>query len=143
MGKCEIVPYGGFGALCNTVLLNFVKNRFRKFFVTYDLDAEDKVEKTLKTLQLERGKDYLPIGLSSAGKRCIEGLLPESVRTAVYGANPDLVQAATNGTKDEKNAASEALKRLLLDEFKGKAVPGEEYFQHFYLLVKRVNAAFK
>ncbi len=67
----EILSYEGTGALSNTVLLRFVKNRYPKFFVTFDLDAADRIEKSLKALQLERGKHYLPIGLNAAGKRNI------------------------------------------------------------------------
>src|SRR5262249_48760404 len=33
----EIVPYEGTGSLQNTVLLRFIKNRFKKVVVTYDL----------------------------------------------------------------------------------------------------------
>jgi putative ATP-dependent endonuclease of OLD family len=123
----EIVPYEGTGALCNTVLLRFVKNRYRKFFVTFDLDAAGQIERTLKSLQLEKSKHYLPVGLSAAGKRNIEGLLPDSVTKSVYAANPSLVQAATAGTKGEQESARNQLKKLLLEEFKTKAKPGAEF----------------
>lgn len=137
----EIVPYEGTGALCNTVLLRFVKNRFRKFFVTFDLDAADRIEKTLKSLQLEKTKHYLPIGLNTAGKKNVEGLLPDSVTTSVYAANPGLVQAATAGTKEEQENARRGLKQLLLAEFKMKAKPGAEFFGHFYSVAKAINKA--
>jgi predicted ATP-dependent endonuclease of OLD family len=137
----EIVPYEGTGALCNTVLLRFVKNRYRKFFVTFDLDAAGQIEKTLKSLQLEKSKHYLPVGLSAAGKRNIEGLLPDSVTTSVYAANASLVQAATAGTKEEQEGARNRLKKLLLEEFKTKAKPGAEFFGNFYALTKAINKA--
>ena len=137
----EIVPYEGTGALNNTVLLRFVKNRYRKLFVTFDLDAIGQIEKTLQALQLEKGKHYTAIGINTPGKKNIEGLLPESVTTAVYGANPGLVQAATAGTKDEQESAKRQLKKLLLEEFKKQAKPGQEYFRHFYLLAKTINKA--
>lgn len=135
----EVVSYEGTGALSNTVLLRFIKNRYRRFFVTFDLDAAERIEKTLKSLQLEKGTHYIPIGLSAPGKRNIEGLLPESVTTAVYGANPNLVQAATAGTKDEQDSAKNRLKKLLLDEFKNQATPGAEFFGNFYSLSKAIN----
>lgn len=135
----DIVSYGGTGALNNTTLLRFVKDRHRRFFVTFDLDAADRIEKTLNGLQLEKGKHYLPIGLNVAGKRNIEGLLPESVTTAVYGANPALVQAATAGTKEEAESAKNRLKRLLLEEFKRRAMPGTDFYGHFYALSKVIN----
>lgn len=45
----EIIPYGGVGSLNNNVLLKFIRNRHKKFFVTYDLDAADSVEKALQS----------------------------------------------------------------------------------------------
>lgn len=137
----EVVSYEGTGSLSNTVLLRFVKNRYPKFFVTFDLDAADRIEKPLKALQLEKGAHYLPVGQNSPGKRNIEGLLPDSVTTAVYGGNAALVQAATSGTKDEQESARSRLKKLLLEEFKAKAQPGEEFFGRFYALAKTINRA--
>lgn len=139
----EIVPYDGTGSLQNTVLLRFVQNRYRKLFVTFDLDAEKHLEKTLAALKLERKKHYMPVGTDAGGKRNIEGLLPDAIRTAVYGANQNLVQEATQGTKDEQDSARNKLKKLLLDEFKRKASPGPEYFSGFYPLVRAINAALK
>jgi energy-coupling factor transporter ATP-binding protein EcfA2 len=137
----DIVSYEGTGSLSNTVLLRFVKNRYRKFFVTFDLDAEDKIEKTLKCLQFEKHKHYLPVGLNMAGKRNIEGLLPDVVTKAVYEANANLVQAATTGTKDEQESAKRKLKNLLQLEFKKRATPGRDFFGHFYVLSKAINKA--
>lgn len=137
----DIVSYEGTGSLQNTVLLRFIKNRYRKLFVTFDLDAADRIEKSLQTLQLEKGKHYMPVGLSGAGKRNIEGLLPERVTNAVYAANTALVQAATAGTKDEQDSAKSRLKKLLLDQFKREAKPGPEDFGHFYALAKVINRA--
>jgi putative ATP-dependent endonuclease of the OLD family len=116
-----------------------VKNRYRKFFVTFDLDATNQIEKSLKALELEAGKHYLPIGLNAAGKRNIERLLPDAVTTAVYGRNASLVSAATSGTKEERESAKNQLKKLLLTEFKGRAQPGQEYFGRFYALSKTIN----
>lgn len=92
-------------------------------------------------LGLEKKIHYMAVGLSSAGKRNIEGLLPEAVRTSVYTANSGLVQAAMNGTKEEQESAKNNLKALLLKEFKAKATPGHEYFGNFYPLVKIINNA--
>jgi energy-coupling factor transporter ATP-binding protein EcfA2 len=137
----EIASYEGIGALSNTVLLRFVKNRYRKLFVTFDLDAAEKLERPLQALQLEKGKQYMPVGLNAPGKKNIEGLLPDSVTTAVYAANPALVQAATAGTREEQENARRSLKKLLLEEFKRAAEPGPEHFGHFYPLVRVINKA--
>jgi hypothetical protein len=79
--------------------------------------------------------------LNAAGKRNIEGLLPDAVTTAVYGGNADLIQAATSGTKEEQDSAKARLKKLLLDEFKTRALPGDEYFGKFYAFAKTINNA--
>jgi hypothetical protein len=137
----EIVSYDGTGSLQNTVLLRFIKNRYKKLFVTYDLDAEDQLAKPLQALGPERKSHFAPVGLNDPGKRNVEGLLPESITTAVYGANPSMVQAATHGTRKEQESARSLLKKALLEEFKRKSRPGPEYFVSFYPLVKIINKA--
>jgi len=137
----EVVSYDGTGSLRNTVLLRFIKNRYRRLFVTYDLDAHDSVVPSLTALGLERNKQFAPVGLNAPGKRSIEGLLPEAVTSAVYAANAELVQVATQGSKKEQQAARGELKKLLLAEFKQKASPGAEYYGHFYPLVRKINKA--
>ena len=137
----EIVSYGGTGSLANTVLLRFIKNRYKRLFVTYDLDSEKKVAKTLNALGLEKKKHHLPVGTNAAGKRDIEGLLPAEVTTAVHAANPDLVQAAIQGTKEERESAKNNLKSRMLAEFQAKATPGAEHYSGFYPLVKSINKA--
>ena len=137
----EIVAYDGTGALQNTVLLRFIKNRYPRMFVTFDLDAAHGVERSLQALQLQKGTHYAPIGLDAPGKRNIEGFLPDRVTTAVYSANPSLVQAATSGTKDERESARNRLKKLLVDAFKKDAKAGGEDFGHFYQLAKIINRA--
>ncbi len=92
-------------------------------------------------LRSEQKKHYSPIGLNVAGKKNIEGLLPDSIVSTVYGANPSLVQAATAGTKSEQDSAKSKLKRLLLEEFKKEAKPTPEFFGHFYALTKTINKA--
>jgi len=137
----EIMSYEGTGALKNTVLLRFMKDRCNRLFITYDLDCERAVESTLKALGLQKRNDYMSVGINAPGKKSIEGLLPDSVKTAIYGQNPDLVEAATSGTKDEKASAKSNLKRLFLEEFKDKAQAGEEFFGKFYPVVKIINKA--
>lgn len=137
----DIVAYDGTGNLSNSVLLRFIRNRFNRFFVTYDLDAASHVERTLRALKLEEGKDYLAIGVDAPGKKNIEGLLPDIVTSAVYNAHPDVVQAATAGTRDEQDDAKRKLKKLLLQEFKNQASPGTEYFGGFYSLCDAINRA--
>jgi len=137
----EIESYDGIGSLQNTVLLGFVIRRYGRCFVTLDLDSATKVEKTLKSLQLVKGQHYLLIGHDRAGKRNIEGLLPDCVTRKVHSENTELLQEAVNGTEDERRKAKRELKRLLLAEFRQQAEPGEAYFAGFYALAKQINKA--
>jgi energy-coupling factor transporter ATP-binding protein EcfA2 len=137
----EVFPYGGKDTLKNQALLRFIKDRFGAVFVTFDLDAEALVEKPLQALGFEKRRSYLAIGLDAPGKRSIEGLLPERVRTAVYGENPDLVQALT-GSTEERKTAHRRLKRLLLDRFKQEGQPGEDYGK-LYEVARVVSKALK
>jgi hypothetical protein len=137
----DVVSYEGTGNLQNTVLLKFVRDRFKKMFVTFDLDAIAQLEKRLIGIGLVKGTHYVPIGIDVAGKRCIEGLLPQTVVTSVHAANPSVVQALTSNVKEEADSARNKLKRLKLDEFKKVAKPGAEYYGQFYAVVKIINKA--
>lgn len=134
----DIFSYGGFGSLKSQTLLRFIKDKFGKIFITFDLDAENEIAKTLEELGFEKNRSYLPLGLNRPGKRCIEGLLPDSIRKEVYSSHPDLVDAL-QGMKDERQEAKRKLKQLLFEKFKEVAVPGEEYFGRFYEVVRVIN----
>jgi len=138
----DVVPYEGVGTLKNTILLRFVKNRYKRLFITFDLDMRSDVERSLTSLGLKKDQDYLAIGVDTAGKRAVEGLLPDSIHRKVYGENPAIVMAATSGTKDERESARNQLKRLCLEEFKSTSKPGAEFFGQFYKLTKLINSAF-
>ncbi len=137
----DVIAYEGVGTLKNTVLLRFIKNRYRKIFITFDLDMNSDVERSLTSLGLKNNLDYVAIGVDSAGKRAIEGLLPDSIYRKVYSENPDVVMAATSGTKDERESARNNLKKLFLKEFKASAKPGAEFYGQFYKVVKLANTA--
>lgn len=135
----DIIAYEGTGTLKNNVLVRFIKNRYKRVFVTFDLDVKADVERCLTSLGLKKDHDYVGIGLEEPGKRSIEGLLPETVRTAVFAKYPDFVMAATSGTKEERDQARGQLKRKFLEEFRNTAIPGEEYFKNFYKIAKLAN----
>jgi hypothetical protein len=139
----DIVRYEGVGTLKNTILLRFVKNRYKKLFITFDLDMKADVERSLASLGLRNSHDYLPIGIDAPGRRTIEGLLPESIHRKVYGENAHLVMAATEGTKEERESARNELKKLCLCEFKAAARPGAESFGQFYRVTKILNSALR
>lgn len=139
----EILDYEGTGSLDNSVLLRFIQRLHKRMFVTYDLDAEDKLKKKLENLGLENQKDFLAIGANAPGRKNIEGLLPDSVRASVNQANPDLVDAMASGTPDERRQARRVWKQKLLEEFRTKATPGAEYFGTFYKVARAINKALK
>lgn len=140
--KYEIYPYNGVGNLQNNVLLKFLLNRYKKVFVTFDLDSGQALENTLKQLSLQPKKDFLSIGKNAPGKRNIEGLLPETITSSVYSRNTSIVQAATNGTKEEQKEAKSFLKKKMLEEFRRQATATNEMFAGFYPVVQTINKAF-
>ena len=139
----EIYPYGGTGNIKNNVLLRFITDRYKKVFITFDLDEKDSVERILSALSLKKNSDYIHVGKNIAGKKNIEGLLPDHVTSQVYSANPSLVQQVAHGTKEEQRSAKSQLKKLYLEQFKKTARPGTDDFKEFYALVKHINKALK
>ena len=131
----EIVAYGGKDTLKNTMLLKFVLSRYDKFFITFDLDCEGEVKKSLEILTLEKNKHYLPIGIDAAGKRDIEGLLPENIRSKVYALHADLVQGAMSSNTEERKSSKNKLKKILLETFKSEAKFDDIHFSSFYKIV--------
>lgn len=136
-----IFDYGGFGALKSPAMLKFIKNRSKSVFITYDLDIEKEIRPTLERNDFVYRDDFIALGINKAGKRAIEGLLPENITNNVNAQNNELVQQAMYGSKDEQKSAKNRLKQLYLDEFKEKSKPGEEYFGAFYKVVKIINKA--
>jgi hypothetical protein len=136
-----IYPYNGRDQIRNRALIGLLKCRYKRFFITYDLDSDKELSKLFDELGLQRGKHYLPIGKDAAGKDAIEGLLPDSVLKVVYGTHVDLVQQLAGTSRDQRESARSKLKRLLLDEFKRIAAPGDEHYGHFYSIVRKIDAA--
>ncbi len=138
----EIFPYGGTGFFSNTILIKFVMSRFSKFAITYDLDRDAEISKQLQNLGLKKNVQYFPIGIDSAGRKDIEGLLPDNVRGTVYSKNSDLVAVATSTDKQSQSARRQ-LKTKLYEEFKTIAVPGDAHFGEFYKVTKLLNKALR
>lgn len=114
----EIVPYEGKDSLKNSILLKFIVEKFKKVFVTFDLDAKQELERTMIQIGLIEGTQYMAIGSNKPGRQCIEGLLPERILAKVHGDNTDLVmQLSSPDAKDRKSAKS-SIKQKLLAEFK-------------------------
>jgi putative ATP-dependent endonuclease of the OLD family len=137
----EIFPYEGAGFFSNTVLLKFLISRFNQVFITYDLDKATEVEPKLKAIGLKNGRDFTPIGVDKPGLRDIEGLLPTSIRSAVYANNAEKVAHAQSAEKDRADARND-LKKLLFNQFKETAKAGQDY-DAFYGLARIIEKAFK
>jgi hypothetical protein len=136
-------PYNGRDNLKSRTLLNLIRSRYKKFIITYDLDSDKDISKLLDDMGFSRNKNYFAIGLPGAGKDSIEGLLPDSILKTVYGREIELVQQISSSNKEQRDSARNKMKKALLEEFQKTAVPGIEYFGHFYALVKKINSATK
>lgn len=137
-----IFPYGGDGFFAHDVMMKFIINRFNRVLVTFDLDVESKVSRKLEALGLKKNEDFISIGLSSPGKRNIEGLLPTSVTTLVATAHPDIFDHATSA--DEGNqAAKQRLKRLKQQAFLENNAPRSDSHAELYKLTDSINRALK
>lgn len=140
--KGEIFAYGGAGNLKNNILLRFVKDRFKKFLVTVDMDKISDVKSSFTTLGLQENKEFLVIGKNETGKKCIEGLVPHNLLSKVYSENVELVQKGMENSNDGKNARNE-LKGKILELFKTEAENDLDNFAEFYKLSKIINKTFK
>lgn len=137
----DIFAYNGRDNLRNEVLLKFVNSRYKKVFITYDLDAADVIENRLNALGLHKGKNYCAVGIDAPGKKSIEGLVPEGIKREVWSANPGLVEQVMSGSTREQRDAKNRLKRFILEEFKERAVPGDEFYKNFYPIGKLIDKA--
>ncbi len=137
-----IYAYGGAGNLTNNILLRFVKERFKRFVVTVDLDKFHEVKGAFATLNLRENFEYMVIGKPKLGSKCIEGLVPEKLLKQVYFDNAELVRQATENSTEAKKARQE-LKRKILKAFKTDAEICDANFSEFYKLSKTLNKIFK
>ena len=135
----ELYPYGGFGFLNNPVLLKFIKERFNKLIVTIDLDAISNVKSNFEKAGYSKDSDYFTIGQDKPGYRCVEGLLPDFIKSTVNTNNQELVFALQSEDKDERKSAKDQLKRLYLEEFKKDIKYVSSYFGEFYKLTTKIN----
>jgi predicted ATP-dependent endonuclease of OLD family len=114
----EIVPYEGKDALKNSILLKFIVQKFKKVFVTFDLDAKPELERTMHQIGLTEGTQYMAIGANKPGRQCIEGLLPEKILAKVHAENTDLVMQLSSAEAKDRKSAKSSIKQKLLAEFK-------------------------
>lgn len=139
----ELYPYGGFGFLNNPVLLKFMKERFNKLIITLDLDALPNVKNNLDKAGLIKDSDYFTVGIDKAGFRCMEGLVPNFIKSKVNSENEDLVFALQSEDKEERKSAKDKLKIKYLEHFENNMEFTDEYFSEFYCLTAKINKRLK
>ncbi len=135
----EIAPYGGKDTLKNTLLVQFVLRKFDNVFITFDLDATSEVRTYLLRLGLKEGKDFLPLGTTQAGHDTIEGLLPESMLSAVNAKETALIMQL--GSKDNRvrRDAKDKLKRKYLEEFVKHSNYSRDELKELSKIIKIIN----
>ena len=137
----RIFAYNGVDNLSHSALIKFMKSTHKNLVVTYDLDREIDALKHLGRAGIETSKDAFGVGQNIPGKKNIEGLLPDTILTAVYSQNAQLVQQATSEPGDAGRSARAKLKQLYLESFKAEAEKGVTAFAGFYPLVNKLNRA--
>lgn len=138
----EIFAYDGADNAKNTILMNFIKKKFKKVVLTVDIDRYSDIKSSVISIGFTEKKDLFAIGKNGIGKRCIEGLIPSSSWSAVLSRNPELAQiiALENG-KEQKKAKNE-IKKKLLDDFKNTPISDTSHGD-FYSIISKLNKAFK
>ena len=138
----EVVPYGGKGALGNTLMMKFILSRIASYFVTFDQDAAQEVTKSLEKIGLVANKNFAAVGQSKIGRQAIEGLLPDRVLRAVHGRETDLMMVLGAGNSDDRKQAKSSLKRILLTEFKSHQDYSKEELAPLFQLGKVISKPF-
>jgi len=133
----SVVGYGGKDTLKNTVLVQFVMSKFDKVYITYDLDAHEDVKSALARLGLKETQHFLPLGVSQAGKDCIEGMLPARILAAVNGRETDLVMSL--GDAKRRREAKDKLKKLYLEEFAKHTDYSKKELEEFGRAIRTIN----
>ena len=125
----EIESYGGIDALKNIAMLRFVRRKFKKMFVTFDLDGVEGVTRQLGAIGMKIKEDFCPVGKDEAGAQCIEGLLPSRIKAQVYAANVSLVEALQSAKQDERKSAKNRLKSHLLEAIQKSELQSDELIE--------------
>lgn len=139
--KVEIVPYGGKDALKNSSILQFMINKFNRVYITFDLDAEVEVSKSLERIGLKDEQDFCSIGINSPGCQCIEGLLPSDIKKKVYSNHHELVSALTSQDSSVRKSAKNRLKSHFLNAIKSEKMKDKDLIE-FKNLFNRIALAF-
>lgn len=135
----EIVTYEGKDSLKNVILLKFIIDKFKKTFVTFDLDAINELEKTMTQVGLPKSERYLAMGIDRPGKQRIEGLLPDRIISKVSGENSSIVLALSSGDSQERKSAKNQFKQKCLEAFKADTTITKDDLKPFQPLFRALN----
>lgn len=138
----EIFAYDGADNAKNTILMNFIKKKFKKVVLTVDIDRYSDIKSSVISIGFTEKKDLFAIGKNDMGKRCIEGLIPPSSWSAVLSQNPELAQIITLENGQEQKRAKNEMKKKLLDDFKNTPISDTSHGD-FYSIISKLNRAFK
>ena len=138
----EIFAYDGADNAKNTILMNFIKKKFKKVVLTADLDRYLDIKKSVTSIGFTENRDLFAIGKNAVGKRCIEGLIPQSSWSTVLSQNSELAQIITLENGKEQKSAKNEIKKKLLDDFKETPISDTSHGD-FYSIIKKINKAFK
>ena len=137
----EIFPYDGADNAKNTILMNFIKKKFKKVVLTADIDRYLDIKKSVISIGFIENKDLFAIGKNISGKRCIEGLIPSSSWSTVLSQNSELAQIITLEQGKEQKKAKNEMKKKLLDDFKNTPI-SDTNCEDFYAIIRKLNKAF-
>jgi putative ATP-dependent endonuclease of OLD family len=140
---CEVFSYDGRDKICSDVLIKFIRDRFSKVVITADLDADTILSKKLANLGFEKNQNFFLLGIDQAGKRDIEGLIPDTIRQTVNNENTTLIDALRSDNNDEVKKAKSKLKKKYLEKFKSEAKIQNGDFSEFYKIIGKINKTFK
>lgn len=135
----QIFSYNGADNLKNESILKLVIDLSEKCVVTCDLDALPQVEKTIKLLSIEEGREFLVIGKGDA-RGCIEDYVPKHIHDTVYAENTHLV-AKLMGPSSEARSAKSEMKKKICEHLLAKG-DSKTDFSDFIGLSKRLNKMF-
>jgi putative ATP-dependent endonuclease of OLD family len=134
----EIVPYGGKDALKNSLMVKFVLSKLDKAYITFDEDCAQEVIPCLERLGMKPDINFYSIGLKTAGKQAIEGLLPQRIIAAVAAQETDLILQVSSTCK-ERQKARDLLKSKYLEEFKKHSDYTDSEMKEFVRIIHLIN----
>ena len=138
----SIYNYEGCGNIKNQAIIRFIHQVVDRCIITFDKDQEKELTGVLTSAGLKSDRNFIPIGLDSEGKQCIEGLVPDRIKRRVFHDNPELVDRIGAAGATRKTAKNQ-IKVKLLEALKSDGQREQGDFEEFYKLVAKLNRALR